>query len=112
MTPQEVFDKIYAGTRTQKTRAVDLHGECAFITDKGERCFMGMLMSEDLAHAAEAGCWGVDDIATAIRFTGVTVCLSELMFIHDDRYPSNWDASLAKLAKEHGAVYPPKEATP
>lgn len=110
MTAQDVFDKIYAATRTQKVRAVDGHGDCAFITVTGERCFIGMLLTEQQAHDAEAESWSHFRAANEIGYRGEQVVLLSLMGIHDELDPSTWDAHLTTLAAQHGAVYPPKEA--
>ena len=88
MTKQEMFDTICIGAAKQKCRGTDSAGNCMFLTELGNKCFIGMLMTDkELGTLQDNNELDIDDIIHGYEFENFTEddlsFLKDLQNVHD-----------------------------
>ena len=107
MTKQEIFNKATRHLLTQKEKALDPNGNCAYLDPTtGKRCAVGALIPD--GHPARCS---TVNVTTLVRLfpdleelwggEGSTRLLSYLQRIHDDSDPKEWAGDLKALANNH-----------
>lgn len=73
MTPQEIFDKAFAGIVAQGKPAFSLESGCEYVKEDGSRCAVGVLLDEETAKSWTKGFVGsVEDLMYDFQREGGT----------------------------------------
>lgn len=68
MTPQEIFDKAFAGIVAQGKPAFSDESGCEYMKEDGSRCAVGVLLDEETAKSwTEAHVGAIDDLMYDFR---------------------------------------------
>jgi hypothetical protein len=68
MTPQEIFDKAFAGIVAQGKPAFSLESGCEYVKEDGSRCAVGVLLDEETAKSwTGAHVGSIDDLMYDFR---------------------------------------------
>ncbi len=87
MTKQKMFDTVCIGAAKQKCRGTDSAGNCLYLTESGNKCFIGMLMTDKELETVGNKAMAVHILLCDFTFENFAVdgsdFLSDLQGIHD-----------------------------
>lgn len=87
MTKQEMFDTVCIEASKQKCRGADSAGNCMYLTESGNKCFIGMLMTDKELKTVEDNPYAIRDLLNYYNFESFEVddvtFLESLQGIHD-----------------------------
>jgi hypothetical protein len=107
MNEQEAFTKVVKHARKQGERAVGSNGECMYWVEGGNRCFLGALLSEERERTAEELCIPPEHVADELGLARDFA--NDLVIVHDDVDPEDWESALERLATKWDLSMPDKE---
>ena len=87
MTKQKMFDTICIGAAKQKCRGTDSAGNCLYLTESGNKCFIGMLMTDKELETVEDSPYGIENLLSHHFFQNFKLYdasfLEDLQDVHD-----------------------------
>lgn len=120
---QEIYNFIISFLREQGKRAIDVRGNCQYLTPAGNKCAIGCLFPEDFYDNGYEGL-GLSDLILnegsketfeAAGFGKHVNFLAQAQLFHDSSYtwisPSTFDDAAKDLAKYFNLVYLPRDET-
>ena len=87
MTKQEMFDTVCIGAAKQKCRGTDSAGNCLYLTESGNKCFIGMLMTDKELETLKDSPYDIGRLLNKYTFENFEVddvtFLEDLQDVHD-----------------------------
>ena len=117
MTNQEAFTRIVTHLRRQGKHSLHPKGgprltqKCAYRAPTGERCAVGVLLTDEFYTPALEGCAVMTPVMMSVlnqALPGVSLDLLQAMqHIHDGSLPKTWELLWARVAREMNLQMPP-----
>ena len=126
-TAQELFNEVVSHLRKQKKQSLSQHGYCMYRGEDGLKCAIGHLIPDECYHNDMEGTYFVElpSYNSVIRsscpevqpfpvellqeFENNQELLTELVHVHDDHSPIEWEDRFEDLAKMLNLQLFPKE---
>jgi hypothetical protein len=118
---QIIFNRVVEHARKQNKKAVikydDIRASCQYRTEKGEKCFIGALITDNaysprlegagLTHSALRGALSASLPGYKISQAELDIFFRPLQIIHDRREICEWEFEFKNFAERFNLTYTP-----